>query len=283
VRGNVQGKFGRFFVDIEGYVPENSLVREIVILPSFRLVDEATSSQSPVQSLNPSEQRVEANQAAEEPVVAEALSKNALKATAWRIKFKANRLTNMNRWANAVTKAELVLGRPVIVPVTESVTQSGLSSRVSRDSDEMDEETDIHSSEGQGFPENFAPRIPSEERPMTPPPPETETTIEGEEPTLSHLIRRLHVSKSRPRRGQLFLGVEESARSEALRDSTENQRPTHLEGGRGGSNFGTYRPSGSRTRPPLENLGEGLLGDPMAAVMALIPEGFVSETGATSP
>jgi hypothetical protein len=43
------------FADIEGYVPENSLVRETVILSSFRLVDEATPSQSPVQSLNPSE------------------------------------------------------------------------------------------------------------------------------------------------------------------------------------------------------------------------------------
>jgi hypothetical protein len=85
------------FADIEGYVLENSQVRETVIMSSFRLVDEATSSQSPVQSLNPSKQRVDANQAAEEPVVAKALSENVLKATTRRIKFKANQLKDMNQ------------------------------------------------------------------------------------------------------------------------------------------------------------------------------------------
>jgi hypothetical protein len=47
----------------------------------------------------------------------------------------------------------------------------------------MDEETDIHSSDGQGFPEKFAPHTPYTECPMTPPPLETETNVEDEEPT----------------------------------------------------------------------------------------------------
>jgi hypothetical protein len=39
---------------------------------------------------------VDANQVAEEPMVAEALSENVSKATAKRIKFKENRLKDMN-------------------------------------------------------------------------------------------------------------------------------------------------------------------------------------------
>jgi hypothetical protein len=47
-----EGEFEDVFADIEGYVPENTLVRETVILPSFRSVDEETLGHSPVQSLN---------------------------------------------------------------------------------------------------------------------------------------------------------------------------------------------------------------------------------------
>jgi hypothetical protein len=42
-----------------------------------------------------------------------------------------------------------------------------------------------------------------------------------------------------PQDGEVRAGAEESTGSEALRDSTENQRPTHPEGSRGGSNSGT--------------------------------------------
>lgn len=54
-----EGESENVFAEIEGYVPENSSVREPVILPSFRLVDEETSGHSPVQNLNSPKQLVD--------------------------------------------------------------------------------------------------------------------------------------------------------------------------------------------------------------------------------
>jgi hypothetical protein len=85
-----EGEFENVFAEIEGYVPENSLVRETVILPSFRLVYEETSGHSPVQSLNSPEQLVDTRQVSEELGVGEALPKSASKANVRRIKSKAN-------------------------------------------------------------------------------------------------------------------------------------------------------------------------------------------------
>lgn len=68
-----------------------------------------------------------------------------------------------------------------------------------------------------------------------------------------------------------------------LRENFENQEPVRLEDCRGNSAPSTDRLSSSRAKPHLENLGEGLLSDPLAAVMALIPEGFMGEVGATLP
>lgn len=44
-----------------------------------------------------------------------------------------------------IDKAELIIGRPVILPSKEPVLQAGLSRD---DSEEMDEEISVHSSEG---------------------------------------------------------------------------------------------------------------------------------------
>jgi hypothetical protein len=141
-----------------------------------------------------------------------------------------------------------------------------------------------HSSDGRPFPGDSVPRTPSAERPITPPPPETEANTEGEQPASRPreppTPRVEEQVEDRPTIPQDNEG--ESAGSEAFRNNTECWQSPQPEGCHGCSNPGTNRPSASRTRPPLKNLGEGLLGDPMAAVMALILEGFVGEAGATS-
>jgi hypothetical protein len=103
---------------------------------------------------------------------------NASKVTTHRIKHKANRPKSMNRWANAIVEAKLVLDRLVIVPDTEPVCQPGLSYKVFGHFEDS-EEISVHSSEGQQLHEDSAPRTPSTERQVTPPPPEAEADIEG--------------------------------------------------------------------------------------------------------
>jgi hypothetical protein len=53
------------------------------------------------------------------------------------------------------------------------------------------------------------------------------------------------------------------------------QEPVHPERSQSHAVPDAERPSSSQVRPLLENLSEGLLGDPLKAVTALIFEGFM--------
>ncbi len=181
---------------------------------------------------------MDANQVSEELGLAEELPKSTPKANVRRIKSKANRLKTMNRWANAVTEAGHVLGRPVIVPGNEPVTQPGLSSGDSgrsKDSYEMGEEIEKevadHSSDGRPLPEDSVPQTPSAERPITPPPLEAEANIEGEQPTTRsrepptpQVEEKAEGRPTVPQDNEVETEAVELVDSEAFRNNTENRQ-----------------------------------------------------------
>jgi hypothetical protein len=82
------------FENLEGYIPKCSPTQDTMILPTFRLVDEL----SPTQSSSSSRQDAVASRAVDGPEVTESVSEVTLKVVACGVKHKANRKKSMNWW-----------------------------------------------------------------------------------------------------------------------------------------------------------------------------------------